>query len=86
MLQCLVESMFPPSPGFLLKVATTTFHLVGFTDRHPASWVVAAASRTFPVPLHSSKVYKAAPDSREMCEACSACMEKLTLPQGREGT
>lgn len=65
LLQCLVTSRFPPSSGFLLKVAISTFHLVGLTDRHPESWVVAAASRTFPVPLHSSKVCKATPDSRE---------------------
>lgn len=86
MLQDLAASRFPPPPGFLLDVATTTSHLVGFTDGHPSSWVVAAASRMFPVLCTALRFVKLLQTPEKACEACSACTERLTLPQGREGT
>lgn len=76
MLQCLVTSRFPPSPGFLLKVVTSTFHLVGHTDHHPASWVVAATSRHFLYLCTAPRFIKLLQTPEKVCEACSACMEK----------
>lgn len=76
----------PPSPGFLLKVATiTSTWLTSQTiSSHPEWWQQPAGH--FLYLCTAPRFVKLLQTPEKMCEACSACMEKLMLPQGREGT